>query len=83
MELPRDTKAQSQDVYQGPWGGSKRSSSKVAASFTRGMYWKYGSAHGPKVAKPVSPKAKKTGESAAAGGFFQWTHFGSYRQKEQ
>ena len=46
--------------------------SKAAASFARGVCWHDVSAHGPKRAKLVSPKVRKTGENAA-GGFFQQT----------
>ena len=45
------------------------SSSKAAASFARRAYWPYVSAHGPKRAKSVSPKVRKTKKTAS--GFFQ------------
>ncbi len=46
--------------------------SKAAAIFVRRAYGYSVSAHGPKRAKPVSPKVRKNRENAA-GGFFQQT----------
>ncbi len=68
-------------AFQMPGAVQKRSSrptlsgieGKSAVSFARGTYLLYVSAHGPKRAKSVRQKVRKTDENAA-GGFFQQRH---------
>jgi len=58
------------------WPVQKSPSSKAIAIFSRGAYWQYVSAHGPKRAKSGSPKVRKKSQHAA-GGFFQQAHYHS------